>query len=117
MLQAAPATLPEMSARWLGTTGTRRQQLDKLSRLSITTSSAKSHADPVPRHRQRNVNSFSSVLGDAISRGADAQDRDVKSAAPADRGITGGPAAPDPASPHAAAQSDPLPPSTRLRVS
>jgi hypothetical protein len=117
MLQAAPATLAEMSARWLGTTGTRRQQLDKLGRLSITTSPARSHADPIARHRQRNVKSFSGVLGDAISTGADAQDRDVKSAALDCRGFTGGPAAPDPPSPHAAAQSDPLPPSTRLPVS
>jgi hypothetical protein len=111
MLQAAPATLAEMSARWLGTTRTRRQQLDKLDRLSVTTSP---HAGPVARRRQRNVKGFSGMLGDAIPGGADAQDRDLKGAAPDRHGLTGGPAAPH--SPNAAAQSGPLSPSTRLPV-
>jgi hypothetical protein len=54
------------------------------------------------------------MLGDAISGGADAQNRNVKGAAPDCRGLTAGPAAPD--FPHAAAQSGPLPSSTRLPV-
>jgi hypothetical protein len=117
MLQAAPATLAEMSARRFGTTGTWRQQLDKFSRLPVATSLTGPHADPVARHRQRNVKTSSGMLGDTISAGADAQDRDIEGAAPDCRGFTGRLATPAPASPHPAAQPDPLSPTTRLPLS
>jgi hypothetical protein len=117
MLKTASATLAEMSACRFGTTGTWRQQLDKFSRLPIAASLTGPHADPVARHRQRNVKTFSGMLGDTISAGADAQDRDIEGAAPDGRSFAGGSAKPDPAFPHPAAQPGPLSPSIRLALS